>query len=81
MARPALQFHEWSLNSFIDVAYECGLIGLDVKKYSHVLRDFRNYIHPFQQASSGFKPDIYTAKISWQVLQAAIADLTGVRKR
>lgn len=75
------QFHNWSLNDFINVAYECGVIGLDVKKFSHALRDFRNYIHPFQQASSGFAPDTYTAKISWQVLQAAIADLTGARKR
>jgi hypothetical protein len=74
-------FHDWSLNDFINVAYEIRTISLDVKKYSHALRDFRNYVHPFQQASSQFNPDPYTAKISWQVLRAAIADLTGKRKR
>lgn len=74
------QFHEWSLNDLINVAHETGLIGLDVKKYSHALRDFRNYIHPFQQASCNFAPDAYTARISWQVLRAAIADLVGRRK-
>jgi hypothetical protein len=46
-----------------------------VKKYSHSLRDFRNYIHPYEQLSSRFDPDIKTAKISFQVLKAAIADL------
>ncbi len=69
------QFHEWSLNNLIDVAYDLGFIGLDVQKYSHSLRDFRNYIHPYQQMSSGFNPDMHTAKISWQVLKASINDL------
>lgn len=69
------QFHEWSLSNFIDVAHDIGLLGLDVKKYSHSLRDFRNYIHPYLQMSSGFNPDLYTSKICWQVLKAAIHDL------
>jgi len=71
----AKQFHEWSLNNFIDVAHNIGFIGLDVKKYSHSLRDFRNYIHPYEQMISGFNPDLHTAKISWQVLKAAIHDI------
>ncbi len=75
-----LQLHLWSLESLINVAHEVGLLSLDVKKYGHALKDFRNYIHPRQQASQGFKPDTHTAKISWQVLQAAIADLSGHRK-
>jgi len=70
-----LQFHNWTLSNFIDVAYDLGFLGLDVKKYSHSLRDFRNYIHPYQQMSSKFNPDIETAKISWQVLKATITDL------
>jgi hypothetical protein len=68
-------FPEWSLNSFIEVSYELGYIGLDVKKHSHSLRDFRNYIHPFAQMSSGFKPDSHTADISWKVLKAAMHDI------
>ena len=48
------QFHEWSLNNFVEVAHDIGFIGLDVKTYSHSLRDFRNYIHPYEQMSSGF---------------------------
>ncbi|HKJ33084.1 MAG TPA: hypothetical protein VKA34_14705 [Balneolales bacterium] len=72
-------FPDWSLNHFINVAHELGVIGLDVKKFSHSLRGFRNYIHPYQQAQEGFKPDNHTAEISWQVLRAAISDLTGKR--
>ncbi|TFH40538.1 MAG: hypothetical protein E4G94_09415 [ANME-2 cluster archaeon] len=69
------RFHEWSLNNFIDVAHDIGFIGLDVKEYSHTLRYFRNYIHPYQQMSSEFNPDMHTAKISWQVLKAAMHDI------
>lgn len=71
---------DWTLNSLIDVAYNIGLIKLDTKKFSHVLRDFRNYIHPGEQAVQKFNPDKHTAEISWQVLQATIADLLGKRK-
>jgi hypothetical protein len=70
-----LQIPDWKLVALIDVAYELGLLGLDVKKFGHALRDFRNYIHPFEQYSSGFTPDEHTAKICLQVLNAAIADL------
>lgn len=75
------QLHEWTLDSLINVAYEIKIISLDVKKYGHALKDFRNYIHPREQAAQGFKPDEHTARISWQVLQAAVADLSGQRKQ
>jgi len=75
------QLHDWTLDNLINVAHEVGILSLDVKKYGHTLKDFRNYIHPRQQASQGFKPDQHTAKISWQVLRAAIADLSGQRKK
>ena len=52
-----LPFNDWTLSNFIDAAHESNFIGLDVKKYSHSLRDFRNYIHPYQQMSSRFDPD------------------------
>lgn len=75
-SQQVLQFNNWTLSNFIDVSHKLGFLGLDVKKYSHSLRDFRNYIHPYEQMSSNFSPDIETAKISWQVLKAAITDLS-----
>lgn len=69
------QFHEWSLSGFIDVARDLGLIQHDTQKFSHSLRGFRNYIHPFEQISSGFSPREHTAKICLQVLNAAIYEI------
>lgn len=71
--------HEWSLSQLIDVACDLKLMKLDVKKFSHALRDFRNYIHPYEQMSSGFNPDAQTAEICFQVLKAALADLSHTR--
>lgn len=67
---------DWTLSSLIDVSYEVGCLGLDVKKYSHVLRDFRNYIHPNEQLKHHFNPDLHTVQISRQVLLAAMKDLS-----
>lgn len=71
------QFPEWTLSQLIDVACELGMLKEDVKKFSHTLRDFRNYIHPYQQLSSNFSPDKHTAKICFQVLKAAIYQLSN----
>ncbi|WP_239234257.1 hypothetical protein [Candidatus Nitrotoga sp. BS] len=68
-------FHEWNLSGFIDVGKELGLIQHDTHKFSHSLRDFRNYIHPFEQMSSGFSPREHTAKICLQVLRAVIHEI------
>ena len=70
-------YPEWTLSNFIDVAYELNLLKEDVKRFSHILRDFRNYIHPYQQMNSRFNPDEHTAKICWQVLKAAIFQLSN----
>jgi len=69
-------FQDWKLSNFIDVACDIGFLREDVKKFSHALRDFRNYIHPYEQVSSKFSPDMHTAKICWQVLKAAMHQLS-----
>ena len=72
-------FPEWRLSEFIDVAHNVGVLRLDVQKFSHGLRDFRNYIHPYEQMASSFNPDEYTAKVCFQVLRAALASVAGER--
>lgn len=67
--------HKWSLSSYIDVALELKLIQRDTHRFSHALRDFRNYIHPFEQLSSGFSLREHTSKICLQVLRAAISEI------
>lgn len=71
------QFYEWGLKDYIDVSYEVGALRKDVKEFSHVLKSFRNYIHPYEQMSSQFYPDLNTAKICFQVLKAAILQITN----
>ena len=68
-------FADWSLSEMINVAHDVGWIDLDVKKFSHSLRDFRNIIHPYQQMVLKTFPDEGTCGISWLVVQAATNDL------
>jgi len=74
-----LPIYDWTLAALIDVCCELKYLKVDVKKFSHALRDFRNYIHPYEQLASGFQPDDNTARICLQVLRAAIAELSGDR--
>jgi hypothetical protein len=71
------QINVWKLSELIEVACTLGYIKEDVKKFSHVLRDFRNYIHPYQQMIMEFNPDRHTAKICCKVLEAAIYQLSN----
>ena len=64
------KFNEWTISDFINSAYELDIIKEDVKKFSHVVREYRNYIHPYQQLCSQFNPDKHTASICFQVLKA-----------
>ncbi|MDW8852581.1 hypothetical protein SD960_20940 [Flavobacterium sp. MMLR14_040] len=67
---------EWTLANLIEVSCEVGYLNEDVKKFSHSLRDFRNYIHPGEQVKNRFNPDHNTSKISWQVLKVAIHQIS-----
>ena len=69
------QLHEWTLSELINVARALDLLDVDVSKFSHVLRDFRNYIHPYEQMAQGFSPDQHTVDICWQVFRAAYSQL------
>lgn len=73
-------FHDWTLNDLINVAHEIGILKKDVAKFSHVLRDFRNYIHPYQQMSERFFPDENTAKICMQVMKGALVQIVKYKR-
>jgi len=76
-----LPFHQWSLSQMIDVAHHLNWLDLDVKKFSHALRDFRNLIHPYEQIVNRADPDADTCNISWLVVQAATNDLARKLRR
>jgi hypothetical protein len=77
----AKTLNNWTLSDFINVASQLGLLNEDVKKHSHTLRDFRNYIHPKEQLKSLFNPDEGTSKINWHVLKACVIQLNENEKR
>lgn len=68
-------FVEWRLNDLLNCSRELGLLGEDVAKFGHAVREFRNYIHPQQQVRESFRPRRVTAQVARQVLRAAIEDL------
>jgi hypothetical protein len=65
----------WTLSELITVSRSLGVVGEDVLKHAHHVRDFRNYIHPRQQLRENFEPRMFTARIAEQVLRAALTDL------
>ncbi len=69
------KIYDWKLVSLIDVAHEVGILDVDVKQFSHALRDFRNYIHPYEQMSQNFRPTRNTVVICWHVFKAAFEQL------
>lgn len=66
---------EWTLNDLLNCSRELRLLGEDMTKFGHAVREFRNYIHPQQQVRENFRPRKVTAEIARQVLRAALDDL------
>lgn len=74
------KFHDWTLNNYIDVAFEIGILKHDIKQFSYGVRSFRNYIHPYQQMQTKFSPDKQTVLICFQVLKVVIYQISQFRK-
>jgi hypothetical protein len=70
-----LKFQDWKLSHLIEVAVELKWLKLDRGKFSHSLRESRNIVHPYSQATSGADFDEGTCRTCWQVLNAACEDL------
>jgi len=66
-------FRDWTLENFINVSYECGWIKKQDKDFSHVVKDYRNYIHPNQERNEGITMDANICRIIWEVVTAALS--------
>lgn len=64
-----------NLKQLIDLAVEKGWIARDVADFAHVLRDYRNLVHPKKQEADSNNPDQDTVRVSWNVVVAALNDL------
>ncbi len=74
--KPPKKLYEWTLAEWITVLCRLGELSQNVAKFSHGLREFRNYVHPAEQLANNFVPDARTARIGFQVVVAAAEDLT-----
>jgi hypothetical protein len=68
--------HQWSLIHLVDVAHACGWIELDARRFSHELREYRNMVHPARELADMHHPDEDTVAICWNVVVAALNDLS-----
>jgi hypothetical protein len=48
---------QWGLTNLIDVSAELGFIGRTAKQASWALKDFRNFIHPYNVLQQSARPD------------------------
>ncbi len=76
--RSVKKLSRWKLSEMIDVAHDCQWIqkhAVDFSGTLHILRDYRNIVHPRKQLKSGITPDVDTCAMAWPVVRAAINDL------
>lgn len=58
---------EWTLRHYIDVAHELKWISSSAKDVGEVVRDYRNYIHPYKELSHGVVLNDGDAKLFWEI--------------
>ena len=73
--KKAIAIPDWTLNSLLDVSIELGWIKSDRGAFGHALRQSRNIVHPWAEMTENANFDEATARTSWSVLRAAVADL------
>lgn len=66
---------EWGLKDYIAVAHEVDWITVSAKDVGAVLRDYRNYIHPFKQFSHAINLTPQDAQLFWEISKAMTRQL------
>lgn len=62
-----LPLNEWTLKNYIDVADELKWITVSAKDVSSIIRDYRNYVHPYKEHSHGVSVCRDDAILFWEV--------------
>jgi hypothetical protein len=74
-----LPLNNWTLKNYIDVAHEMKWITQTEKDLGIVLRDYRNYIHPFKERSHGIRLEPNDAMIIWELSKNISCQLLGIK--
>jgi hypothetical protein len=72
-----MPIRQWGLTALIDVSAELGLIGKTAKAASWALKDFRNFIHPYNLLQQSARPDQALAMSSLAALAEIARSLQG----
>jgi hypothetical protein len=74
-AGTVLKLRDWTLSNYIDVAHELGWISDTYKDVGAILRDYRNYIHPYKeyQHKKNIAPD--DAKMLWEIGKSMVRQI------
>ncbi len=68
--------NQWMLNEMIDSSEKIGWISHDIKGLSHSLKEYRNFIHPWQELSEKMSmPDETTCDFARKAVQIVFNDL------
>lgn len=62
-----LPIKEWTLRNYLDVGHDLGWITRSTKDVGEVVRDYRNYVHPYKQASHGIVLETNDARLFWEI--------------
>ncbi len=65
----------WMLKDYLEVAHEMGWIRDAAKRVGVVLRDYRNFVHPERELSTGINIDHNDAKMFWSVFNELAAQV------
>jgi len=72
-----LDIRKWGLVHLIDVSAELEIIGKTAKQASWALKDFRNFIHPYNVLQQSARPDQALAMSSLAALSEIRRSLEG----
>ena len=66
---------QWTLADYIDVAHELGWIARSARDVSAVMRDYRNYVHPYKELSHGVTVLKVDTDLMWAVLGQLVTQI------
>lgn len=75
LTRKTFPLGDWTLKHYIDVAHEMKWISQSARDVGAVMRDYRNYVHPFKELSHGVVIQMDDAKMFWEISKSITRQL------
>ena len=69
--------NEWMLKNYIEVVHERGWISVSAKDVGEVLRDYRNFVHPYKQFTQGIQLTNEDARLLWEITKNIMRQVLG----